>query len=79
MKEIFSKTTNLTHTPLDININQNNTTKYENNSLQNLGPHIWNSLPSETKEETEYEKFKNPMDDWFGLKCKCNMCSFLNA
>ena len=79
MKKIFSKTTNLTHRPLDIKFNQNNTTKYGNNSLRSLGPHIWNSLPSEIKKETEYEKIKNYMNDWFGLKCKCNMCSFLNA
>ena len=32
MKEIFSKVTNLTHRPLDINFNQN-TTKYGSNSL----------------------------------------------
>ena len=56
MKGIFSKATNLTHGPLGINFNQNNTTKYKNNSLRSLGPHIWNSLPSEIKEETEYEK-----------------------
>ena len=61
MKEIFSKTTSLTHRPLAIN----------------LGPHIWNSLPSEIKKETDYKKFKNYRNDWFGLKCKCNMCSFL--
>ena len=61
MKEIFSKTTSLTHRPLDIN----------------LGLHIWNSLPSEIKKETDYKKFKNYINDWFGLKCKCNMCSFL--
>ena len=79
MKEIFSKTTNLTHRSLDINFNQNNTTKYGNNSLQSLGPHIWNFLPSETKEEMEYEKFKNYVNDWFGLKCKHSMSSFLNV
>ena len=56
MKEIFSKTTNLTHRPLDINFNQNNITKYGSNSLQSsLGLHTWNSLPSEIKEETEYK------------------------
>ena len=76
MKEIFTKTTNLTHRPLDINFNQNNTTKYGSNSLRSLGPHIWNSLPSEIKKETDYKKFKNYINDWFGLKCKCNMCSF---
>ena len=78
MKEIFSKTTNLIHRPLDINFNQSNTTKYGSNSLRSLGPDIWNSLPSEIKKETDYKKFKSYMNDWFGLKCKCNMCSFLN-
>ena len=79
MKEMFSKTTNLTQRPVDINFNQNDTTKYENSSLWSLGLHISNSLPSEIKEETKYEKFKNYMNDWFSLKCKCNMCSFLNV
>ena len=79
MKEMFSKTTNLTKRPLYIKFNQNNTTKYENNSLRSLGPHISNSLPSQIKEETEYEKSKNYIDDWFSLECKCNMCFFLNV
>ena len=57
MKKIFSKTANLAHRPLDINFNQNNTTKYGSNSLQSLGPHISNSLPSEIKKETDYKKF----------------------
>ena len=78
MKAIFCKTTNLTHRPLDMNFNQNNTAKCRSNNFRNLGPHIWNSLPTEIKEETEYEKFKNYVKDWFGLKYKCYMCSFLN-
>ena len=40
IKEIFPKTTNLIHRPLDIKFNQNNTTKYGSNSLRSLGPHI---------------------------------------
>ena len=79
IKKIFSKTKNLTHRPLDINFNQNNTTKYGNNSLRSLRPHIWNFLSSEIKEETEYRKFKNYVNDLFGLKCKFNMCSFQNV
>ena len=79
MKDIFSKSTNLTHRPLDLNFNQNNTTKYGSNSLRSLGTHIWNSLPSEIKKETDYKKSKNYMNDWSGLKCKCNMCSFRNV
>ena len=78
MKEIFSKTTNLTHRPLDINFNQN-TTNYGSYSLQSLGPHVWNSLPSKMKKETDYKKFKNYTNDWFSLKSICNMCSFLNV
>ena len=44
MKEIFYKTTNLTHRPFNIKVNQNNTTKCGSKNLRNLGPHIWNSL-----------------------------------
>ena len=40
MKEIFSKTTNLTHSPFDINFNQNNTTKYGSNSFRRLGYYL---------------------------------------
>ena len=40
MKEIFYKTTNLTHIPFNIKVNQNNTTKYGNKNLKSLQPHI---------------------------------------
>ena len=76
MKEIFSRNTNHTHRPLDIKVNYKNTTKFGINSLRSLGPHIWNSLPKFVKEETNFEKFKEFINDWFGLKCKCNMCKF---
>ena len=67
IQEIFFKTTNLTPRPMDINFNQNNTTKYGNNS-RGLGPTF------ETKEEIQYpEKIKNYMNNWFGLKCECIM------
>ena len=78
MKEIFFKIANLTHRPFDITVNQNSSTKYDQKSLKSLGPHIWNSLPIEIKEETNYEKFKNYINKWFGVKCKCSICSFLN-
>ena len=76
MKEIFYKTTNLTHSPFDINVNQNNTTKYGKKSLRSLRPHIWNSLPMQIKDETNNNKLMN--NKWFGPKCKCNLCSYLN-
>ena len=59
MKEIFFKTTNLTHRPFDIKVNQNISTKHGQESLKRLGPRIWNSLPIEIKEETNYVKFKS--------------------
>ena len=73
MKEMFYETTNLTHRPFNIKVNQNNTTKYGNKSLRSLGPHIWNSLPKQIKEETDYNKFKNYIDKWFGAKFKCKL------
>ena len=73
MQEIFYKTTNLTHRPFNINVNQNNTTTYGNKSLRSLGPHIWNSLPKQIKEETNYNNFRNYIDKWFSAKCKCNL------
>ena len=92
MKEIFCKTTNLTHRPSNIKVNQDNTTKYGNNTtkygnnttkygnkrLRSVGPHIWNSLPKQIKEETNYSKSKNDIDRWFAAKCKCNLYSYLN-
>ena len=77
MKEMFYKTTNLAYGPFNIKVNQNNTTKYGNRSLKSLGPHIWNSLPKQIKEETYQNKFKNYNDKWFGAKCKRNLCSYL--
>ena len=56
MKETFFKTTNLTHRPFDIKVNQNSSTKHVQKSVKSLGAHIWNSLPIEIKEETNYEK-----------------------
>ena len=78
MKNIFYKTTNLTHRPSSIKVNQNDATKYGNKSQRSLGPHIWNSLLKQIEEETGYNKFKNYIDKWFGAKCKYTLCSYLN-
>ena len=78
MKVHYDKTTILTYRPFNIKINQNNKTKYGNKSLRSLGSHIWNSLPKQIKEETDYNKFKNYIGKWFCAKCKYNLCSYLN-
>ena len=76
IKEIFHKTAFTTHIPLNLEVNENYTTKYGNKSLGCLGTHIWNSLPNQIKKETDYTKFKEFINDWFGMKCKCNYVLF---
>ena len=50
MREIFHKKAFTTHRPLNLEVNENHTTKYEK-SLRCLGPHIWNSLPNQIKKK----------------------------
>ena len=76
MKEIFHKAAFTTHRPLNLEVNEKHTTKYGNKSLRCLGTHIWNSLPSQIKKETDYTKFKEFINDWFRMKCKCNFFFF---
>ena len=49
MKEIFHKTAFSTYRPLNLEANENQTTKCENENLRCVGPHIWNSLPNQMK------------------------------
>ena len=77
MKDIFHKTAFSMHRPLNLGVNENHTTNYGNKSLRCLGPHIWNFLPNQIKREIDYTKFKEFMNNWFRMKCKCNLRSFL--
>ena len=77
VREIFHNTAFPTHKPLNLQVNENHATKYGNKSLRCAGPHVWISLPNQTKKETDYTKFKEFINDWFGIKCKCSLCSFL--
>ena len=51
MKEIFHKTAFTTRRPLNLEVNENHTTKYGNKNLRCMRPHIWNSLPNQIKKE----------------------------
>ena len=66
-KNIF-KNISKYHKLFNLEISKNHTTKYGNKSLRCLASHIWNSLPNQ---------FKEFINDWFSMKCKCNLCSFL--
>ena len=77
MKEIFHKTALTKRRPLNLGVTENHTTKYGKKSLRCLGPRIWKSLPNQIKNKTDYTKFKEFVNDWFGMRCKCNLCPFL--
>ena len=76
MKEIFKRSENSTHHRNNIAVNPHNTAKYGDKSLMTLGPQIWNSLPENLKSETDFNKFKASIQNWYGPKCKCSLCSF---
>ena len=59
MKEIFYLSPHETHKKYDLFVHCHNTTKYGNDSLRVLGPHMWNSLPEETKQPSSLNTFKN--------------------
>ena len=48
MKEIFHKTAFSTLRPLNLEVNENHTTKYGNKCLRCLTSHIWNFLKTLT-------------------------------
>ena len=47
-------------------------------SLKNLGPTVWNALPTEFKNSTNLQNFKKLIKTWDGIICKCKMCAALN-
>ena len=78
MEEIFHRTKCLTHRPNNILANVHKTAKYGDKSLRALGPHIWISLLEPMKAETNFIKFKQYINQWFGPICKCNLCVCIN-
>ena len=57
-------------------IRNRNTVKYGDKSIRSLGPHVWNGLPQETKNENSYYKFREYLNTWYVPKCSCSLCSF---
>ena len=78
MEEIFHRTKWLTHRPNNIQVNVDKTARYSDKSLRTLGPHIWNSLPEHMKTETNFIKFSEYINQWFGPICKCNLGVYIN-
>ena len=78
MEEIFNRTKWLAHRPNTTQVNVQKPAKYGDKSLGTLGLHIWNSLPEHMKAETNFVKFKEYINQWFGPICKCNLCVYVN-
>ena len=78
MEEIFHRTKWLTHRLSNVQVNVHETAKYGDKSSRTLGPHIWNSLPEHMKAETNFIKFREHINQWFGPICKCNLCVYIN-
>ncbi len=36
--------------------------------------HIWNALPNQVKESTDFKGFKSLFKTWEEPNCQCNMC-----
>ena len=75
---MFTSKVNAKTRPNDLIVKSRNTATYGDKSLTALGPKIWNNLPENIKAENSYKKFKENIDLWFGLKCRCNVCKFIS-
>ena len=75
MEEIFHCSPFQTHKKLNLHVHARKTSKYGDNSIRVLGPHIWNSLPNELKKQTSLQNFKDSIKKWSGMSCKCYLCS----
>ena len=76
MKNLFAKREVSKRRKNNLEIPNRNTVKFGDKSIRSLGPHIWNGLPEEIKNETSYDKFKEYSNTWYGPKCTCSLCSF---
>ena len=72
IKDYFQKSENLVSKKYDLKIPIWNSVTFGNKSFRSLALQVWNSLPKQLKTETSYTKFKEEIDNWFGLKCKCS-------
>ena len=51
-----------------------NTVYHGTESISNLGPKIWDLVPSNLKEISELDKFKKAIKQWKPEDCPCRLC-----
>ena len=76
MKNRFAKREVPKRRKNNLEIPNRNTVKSGDKSIRSLGPHIWNGLPEEIKNENSYDKFKEYLNTCYGPKFTCSLCSF---
>ena len=57
-----------------LQIPQVKTSTYGKNSFGYAAPVLWNSLPENFRTTTNFNNFKNLMENWNGNHCKCVAC-----
>ena len=58
MQSLFEKNVNSKTYQDDLKVPIRNSVTFGEKSVRVLGPYIWNMLPTESKREISYEKFK---------------------
>ena len=65
MKNLFAKREVSKRRKNNLEIPNRSTSKFGDKSLRRVGPHIWNGLPEEIKNETSYDKFEEYLNTWY--------------
>ena len=51
-----------------------NTSHYGQNSIRFYGSKVWNMIPSELRDMSSLEVFKNEIRKWEPIDCNCKLC-----
>ena len=60
--------------PYDLKHIRPNQVTFGSNSLESVGPQIWNGLPNKMKSGETLKNFKLMIKQWDGPECKCSAC-----
>ena len=52
-----------------------NTVNFGKNSINILGPKIWNIIPDNIKNSKDINQFKKRVKTWMPVNCPCQICS----
>ena len=60
--------------PHDLQHIRPNQVTFRSNSLESVGPQIWNGLPNKMKSAEDLKNLKLIIKQWNGPECKCSAC-----